>query len=285
VLGSPTLLDGAMGTALQARGLAADALPEEWLLSRPEEIAAVHTAHAAAGAGVLLTCSFNAAAPRLAARMGGARADDLCARAVGLARAAASGALVAGALGPTGLARPGDPSPRRSELGERYDQPARALAAAGADLLWLESQWDVGEARAALAAARRTGLPVAVTFTLRETRAGRFEAPDGTPAEDCLRAVAADGALAAGVNCVSPGPALAALAAWAAVALPVPFAAKPSPGPPGAVLSPSQFAAALAPALRGRAWLAGGCCGATAAHLAALGAALGAALAATTSPR
>jgi len=274
--GRLTLLDGAMGTALQARGLPADALPEEWLEARPEEVTAVHAAHAAAGARVLLTCSFNAAAPRLAAREGLGGVEGLCARAVRLAREAGPGLQVAGDLGPTGLARPGDPAPPRAELGERYELPARSLAAAGADLVWIESQWDLGEARAALAAARRTGLPAALTFTFRE-RAGRFEAPDGTPAEECLAAAAADGAFAVGVNCVAPGAALAGLAAWSAASLRVPFAAKPSPGPPGAVLSPRAFAAAVAPALGAGLRLAGGCCGATAAHLAALRVALAAA--------
>lgn len=271
----PSVLDGAMGTALLARGLSADALPEEWVLSRPEEIAAVHREHADAGARVLLTCTFNAAAPRLEARVDPARVEAICGWAERLARSASHGGLVAGDLGPTGLARPGAPPPPRAELLARYARPARALAAAGVDLLWIESQWDVAEARAALAAARETGLAAAVTFTLAE-RDGRLAAPDGTPAEACLAAVAADGAAAAGVNCVAAGPALAALARWAARALPVPFVAKPSPGTPGAVLPPDAFAAALAPAIRAGARLAGGCCGATGAHVRAVARALAA---------
>ena len=55
MIAGPALLDAAMGTALQARGLPPQALPEEWILPRPEEIAAVHAAHASAGARVLLT--------------------------------------------------------------------------------------------------------------------------------------------------------------------------------------------------------------------------------------
>ncbi len=63
-----TLLDAAMGTALRRRGLPAEALPEEWILSRPNFIAAVHAAHARAGARILLTCTFNATPERLATR-------------------------------------------------------------------------------------------------------------------------------------------------------------------------------------------------------------------------
>jgi 5-methyltetrahydrofolate--homocysteine methyltransferase len=80
--------------------------------------------------------------------------------------------------------------------------------------------------------------------------------------------------VAVGVNCVAAGPPLAALAAWARATLPVPFIAKPSPGLPGAVLAPTPFAQAVAPARAAGARLVGGCCGATAEHLAALAAAL-----------
>jgi 5-methyltetrahydrofolate--homocysteine methyltransferase len=268
----PLLLDGAMGTALLARGLPAGALPEEWALERPGEVASVHAAHAAAGAGLLLTCTFNVAAPRLEARIDPSRTGALCAAAVRLARGAAPGVLVAGDLGPTGLAGPGRPADP-GVLADRYARAAHALAGAGADLLWIESQWDLAEALAALSAARESGLPAAVTFAFRES-GGAFAAADGTAARECLQAVADAGAAAVGVNCVPPGQALADLAAWAAEALPVPFAAKPSPGLPGAVLAPAAFAAALVPALRARLRLAGGCCGATAEHLRALGQAL-----------
>jgi 5-methyltetrahydrofolate--homocysteine methyltransferase len=273
MLRAPLLLDGAMGTALLARGLPGEAFPEEWALERPEEVARVHASHAGAGAGLLLTCTFNAAAPRLEARLRPERIESACAGAVRLARGAAPGVLVAGDLGPTGLAGPGRPAPDAAALRERYARAARALSRAGADLLWVESQWDLAEARAALAAARATGLPAAVTFTFRED-GGALVAADGSPARDCLRAVAADGASVVGVNCIPASEALAALVAWAAGALALPFAAKPSPGLPGAVLPPPAFAAALAPAIRAGLRIAGGCCGATADHLRAIGDAL-----------
>lgn len=273
---APLLLDGAMGTALIAAGLPVRDLPEDWLAARPEAIAAVHAAHAAAGARVVLTCTFNLASPRLAPQAGRPPAAALARTAVALARTAAPGARVAGGLGPTGLAGPGLPAPDPAALADRYRTAARALAEAGADLLWLESQWDAAEARIALAAARETGLPTWLTFALAD-RGGRLTAPDGTPAEALLAAAAAGGATIAGVNCVFAGPALTALAAWARGALPVPFAAKPSPGLPGAVVAPEDFAGALRPAVEAGLRIAGGCCGATADHLRAVGAVLGAA--------
>lgn len=276
------LLDGAMGTALLARGLPPGALPEEWLLSRPAEIAAVHAAHAAAGAGVLLTCTFNLAAPRLERRVPAERHGELAAAAVRLARAAAPGLRVAGALGPGGPYGPGA-APAAGEIEARHARAGRALAAAGVDLVWLESQWDLAEARLAVAAARRSGLPVAITFTLLSA-GGRLRAPDGLPAEALLEAAAAAGAAATGVNCVPADAALAALAAWARGALPIPFVAKPSPGLPGAVLPPAAFAAALGPAIDAGLAGVGGCCGATAEHLRALAARVAAAEAAQAGP-
>jgi 5-methyltetrahydrofolate--homocysteine methyltransferase len=275
VLDRPTLLDGAMGTALLGRGLPSGALPEEWLLARPAEIAAVHAEHAAAGAEVLLTCTFNCAAPRLEARLDASRVEELCARAVEAARGARRpGLLVAGAVGPTGLHAPG--AAKREALVARYRRPLVALAAAGVDLLWIESQWDLREALAALEAARGIGLPTVVTFGLPEDPGGKFRAPDGAPAEASLRAAEAGGALGVGVNCVAAGPALAALAGWAVANLGVPFVAKPSPGLPGAVLAPEAFAAALAPAVDAGARIVGGCCGATGEHLRAVAELLGA---------
>jgi 5-methyltetrahydrofolate--homocysteine methyltransferase len=271
--GSPgrLLLDGAMGTALQARGLAPHRLPEEWLLERPSEIAAVHRAHARAGAGLLLTCTFNAARLEAAGLQG--LTGELCARAVEAARRA-RGAGVAGCVGATGLARPDGAGPPDGELRERFLAPFRALCAAGVDLLWTETHVALREARAAVASARRCGLPVVATVFLAPGEDGALAALDGAPGEEWLEVLWRDGAAAVGVNCVAPGPALAALVGRAVSRIPVPLAVKPSAGLPGGLLPPATFAAATEPALRAGARLAGGCCGAGAGHLRALGARL-----------
>ncbi len=264
-LAAPALLDAAMGTALQARGLPPEELPEAWILSHPGEVAAVHAECARAGARVLLTCTFNATEPRLATRGLEAELEALCGWAERLARPAAGGALVAGCLGPSGL-----PASCPAVLREAFARPFRALATAGVDLLWAETHFRLAEARAALAAGRATGLPVAVTMTFVE-REGALAALDGTPAPECLRALAAGGAAAVGANCLAPSETLAALVRTVAPGLGVPFAVKPNAGPPGEILPPEAFAAALAPSLRAGARLAGGCCGTTADHLRALG--------------
>jgi 5-methyltetrahydrofolate--homocysteine methyltransferase len=262
---SPCVVDGAMGTALLERGLAPGQLPETWLLGRGAEIAAVHAAHALGGAEVLLTCTFSLASPRLGAAGLAGRARELARAAVGAARAAGA-VRVAGAVGPVG------PGPAAGDLRGAYGSAFEALAEAGADLLWAETQYDLAEAQAALAAARATGLPAVVTFAY--TNGEPAALPAGGAVEDAVVALAAAGAAAVGVNCVPPSAGLERLVARLAPRLAVPLVAKPSPGLPGAVLAPELFAARVAAIARaGAAWV-GGCCGASAAHVAAVAAQL-----------
>ena len=54
------VFDGAMGTQLQARGLAAGELPELLCLTNPEEVTQIHAAYVAAGADVVTTNTFGA---------------------------------------------------------------------------------------------------------------------------------------------------------------------------------------------------------------------------------
>ncbi|MEY2668264.1 MAG: hypothetical protein RJA59_902, partial [Pseudomonadota bacterium] len=239
-------LDGAMGTALLGRGLPAGTLPEAWVVERPWEVEAVHRGHVAAGAELLLTCTFNLA--RLDDVAPSLDPVEVARRAVTLARSAGPRA-VAGCAGPTGLVRPGTRSPSPVAIAERYERAFRALAAAGADLLWLETQLDLGEARAALAAGRRTGLPVVVTAFLVPGPGG-MAALDGSPGEEFLRALWREGAAAVGVNCVRPDAALVRLVAATRVAVPVPIAVKPDAGLPGDPVGTAAFAAGVAAAVR-----------------------------------
>jgi 5-methyltetrahydrofolate--homocysteine methyltransferase len=263
------LLDGAMATALlQAAGLPADALPEAWLLARPEEVARVHAAHAAAGAEVVLTATFNLAGPRLRAAGIATPLADLARAAVRVARGAAPAAAVAGAVGPP-LA-PGAPT---EEVRAAFAAAFRALADAGADLLWAESLPGVAEARAAIAAARALGRPAVVTFALRE-RGGALVGAAGEDGVDAIAMAAAEGAAAAGVNCAFLGTPLEAVVTRAAGRMRVPLVAKPSAGLPGAAAAPEAFARGLARLARAGATWVGGCCGAGPEHLAAAARAL-----------
>lgn len=260
-------LDGGMGTALLDRGLPAGVLPEAWVIERPWEVESVHRDHVAAGAELLLTCTFNLA--RLDTVHPSLDPADVARRAVALARSARP-ERVAGCAGATGLVRPGSTAAPPDAIAERYAVAFRALAAAGADLLWLETQVDLGEARAGLAAGLRTGLPVVVTAFLVPGPGG-MTALDGSPGEEFLRALWRDGAAAVGVNCVSPDAALARIVAATRAVVPGPIAVKPNAGLPGQAAGTADFAAGVAGAVRAGATLAGGCCGTGPSHLRALG--------------
>lgn len=171
------ILDGAIGTMLQARGLTEDdfragelaACPVELRgnneclnLTRPDVVRAVHEAYIDAGADIITTNTFGAnrivqhdyACSDLADRMAleGAR----------LARAAADAAgrpvLVAGSVGPTSKSltlspSADDPTVRTvsfDEMAAAYAGQMRALLQGGVDLLLLETCFDALNVKAAL---------------------------------------------------------------------------------------------------------------------------------------
>ncbi len=173
--GQVLVADGATGTNLQQRGLERGAAAEIWVLERPQEIVRLHRDFLAAGADILLTATFGATAIRLQAAGGPGLAGqtaEINRQAVALARQAAAeasrpGTLVAGSIGPTGqLLMPFGPL-EESAAGAAFLLQVQALVEAGVDLLVVETQFDLGEARAALQAARQAaaGVPLVCSFS------------------------------------------------------------------------------------------------------------------------
>ncbi len=173
--GEVLVADGATGTNLQQRGLEQGAPAETWVLERPAEIVRLHRDFVEAGADILLTCTFGATSLRLedSGRPGLAeRAVEINRRAVELARQAANEAgrpdvLVAGSIGPTGqLLKPFGPLDEKTAEAA-FNRQAQALVEAGADLLVIETQFDLAEARAALRGARlaSAGIPLVCSFS------------------------------------------------------------------------------------------------------------------------
>ncbi|MDO4366952.1 MAG: homocysteine S-methyltransferase family protein, partial [bacterium] len=80
------MLDGGMGTQLQARGLQAGEVPEEWNLRRPDDVRAIHAAYYAAGADIVMSNTFGA---NPAKYHGAAPLAEVVAAGVRLAREAA----------------------------------------------------------------------------------------------------------------------------------------------------------------------------------------------------
>jgi len=166
--GELLISDGATGTNLQERGLTLGTAPEVWLYENPAAIMQLHRDFIAAGSQILLTDTFGGSRLRLVHAGLEAKVLETNRLAVSLAREAAGSAdvLVAGSMGPTGqLLEPlGEMTPATAS--SVYAEQARALADAGADLLVIETQFDLGEATNAIKGARATTtLPIVCSFS------------------------------------------------------------------------------------------------------------------------
>jgi 5-methyltetrahydrofolate--homocysteine methyltransferase len=283
IAGGPVPADGAMGTALIAGGLPPGTPPEAWLLAEPGRVAvaAVHRGHVRAGARLLLTCTFGANPLRLADGPAAGRTAEVCRAAVEVARAAAGGdALVAGSIGPTGalLTPYGELDPGAAR--EAFAVQAGELAAAGVDVLWVETMADLAEARVAVEGARAAapGVPVVATLTFERGRTLFGDRPAHVGA-----ALAELGVAAVGANCGAGFEAVLDVLPGLGEGAPgLPLVAKanagrPVVGPGGEVAYPATAADAAAYARRAvdlGAVVVGGCCGTTAAHVAAIAEAL-----------
>jgi 5-methyltetrahydrofolate--homocysteine methyltransferase len=100
--GRVLVMDGAMGTELQRRGLTESEPPEQWNLFHPEQVARVHGAYLDAGAEVLVTNTFQANPEALGKHGLGNRIEEIWQAALSLARNARNSApFVLADIGPT----------------------------------------------------------------------------------------------------------------------------------------------------------------------------------------
>jgi methionine synthase I (cobalamin-dependent) len=264
------LLDGGLGSMLIAAGLEPGRSPDWWTLERPEEVGRVHRAYVEAGSEVVHANSFGASPPKLAAAGLPGRCREVNEAAVQLARlAVGSEALVAGDVGPTGLLLPPLGSATADQLAAAFCEQAQALAAAGVDLISIETMYDLREALLALAAAAATGLPVIASMTFEARRRGFFTIM-GDPLARSLAALAAAGADAVGCNCTVAPEVMVAMVREATGAVSVPVVAQPNAGQPrltadgvSYTASPEEFASAAVEMVSSGARLVGGCCGTT----------------------
>ena len=279
------LLDGGMGTLLQDSGLEDGAPGELWNLENPDAVRAAHAAYAEAGARVLTTNTFGGTRPRLDMHGLGGRLDEVNRTAAQLARSVADerGLLVAGDLGPTGelLAPLGTLTPEAAQA--LFAEQLRGLVAGGIDLVLVETLSDLGEADAALAAAREVAphLPVVVTMSFDTN----LRTMMGVRPADAVAHLAAAGADAVGANCGRGPLEMEVIAAEMTAARPegLLIVAQSNAGLPQVVGDHFEYDASAEDMAAHTARLAdlgvdlvGGCCGSTPSHIAAMGALLAA---------
>jgi len=264
--------DGGFGSLLQARGLKPGQIPDLWNLDNPDAVKEAHLEYLRAGADIINTNTFGSNRDRL-----GHRFEETVAAGVKLAGEAVrenGGGFVALDIGPTG--RMFEPFgeltfPHALEL---FAETVRLGAAAGADLINIETMGDLMEAKAAVIAAKENcDLPVFVSVAFSD-KGKLLMGSDALTAATLLEALGAD---AVGLNCgVSPHKALE-LAEELASCLSIPLIVCPNAGMPhirdGRTVydvTPDDFADAMALVVRAGARVIGGCCGTTPAHIKAL---------------
>ena len=261
------LLDGGMGTMLQAAGLKLGARPEELNITDPALIEGIHGQYAAAGSRIVNANTFGASAHKLA---GSAYTlEQVITAGIENCKCACApyGALTALDVGPLGeLLEPSGTLAFEDAVAE-YARIVKAGEAAGADLIFFETYTDLYELKAALLAAKEnTHLPILASMS--------FEAGGRTFTGCTVESFAATarglGADAVGINCSLGPKEIFPMAKRLAEAVPgnFPVFVKPNAGLPradgsGYDITPQMFALQMKPYRELHLFAAGGCCGTT----------------------
>lgn len=268
------ILDGAMGTMLLAKGLQLGDSSEVFAISHPQMLADIHRQYIAAGSNIIYACTFGANRFKLPA---GYTVANVITRAVQIARKAAQDkALVALDIGSVGELLEPAGTLKFADAYAAFAEMMTAGAAAGADIIVIETMTDLLELKAAVLAAKETTtLPVVCSMTFEKN----LRTFNGCRADAFAISATALGVDALGVNC-SPGP-LGILPIIEEIArhTNLPLLAKANAGLPdpqtGAYdLSPADFAKQMRAFARLGVKMLGGCCGTSPAYIAALKAVL-----------
>jgi methionine synthase I (cobalamin-dependent) len=260
------LTDGALGTEYQRLGLPSGLCADIWTLEAPHHVYEVTKAYADAGSDAVLTTTFRANAVTLADYGRGADAVAINRAGARIAREAAPGKLVFGDVGPSGkMLLPGEEA--GSELEAAFAEQCAALAEGGVDALVLETFSDIAEAKIALAAAMKTGLPVIVSFAF-DTGRNKDRTMTGLMPEQAAREITDAGAYAVGANCGVGFEGYVDICRRLRAVTTLPVWIKPNGGLPelvhGAITyasTPEQFATYIPRYIEAGANFIGGCCG------------------------
>lgn len=280
------ILDGAMGTMLQRKGLQGNS--ESFNLTNPETIGEIHNEYIEAGADIITTNSFSANSISQSEYNLSEKAGQMAEAAARIARKAADEAprkiWVAGSVGPTSkslsLAQNiNDPIFRPYSfdgMAEAFEVQIRGLVKGGVDLLLFETCFDALNTKAALYAIghipEASDIPIMISASMSD-RSGRTLT--GQNMEAFYRSVQHCSPLSFGLNCSLGAeemiPLIAEVASFATCAV----SCYPNAGLPNEMgeydETPSQMAESVRKmALAGSVNIVGGCCGTTPEHIKAV---------------
>lgn len=280
------ILDGAMGTMLQRKGLQGNS--ESFNLTNPEAIGEIHNEYIEAGADIITANSFSANSISQSEYNLSEKAGQMAEAAARIARKAADEAprkiWVAGSVGPTSkslsLAQNiNDPIFRPYSfdgMAEAFEVQIRGLVKGGVDLLLFETCFDALNTKAALYAIghipEASDIPIMISASMSD-RSGRTLT--GQTMEAFYRSVQHCSPLSFGLNCSLGAeemiPLIAEVASFATCAV----SCYPNAGLPNEMgeydETPSQMAESVRKmALAGSVNIVGGCCGTTPKHIKAV---------------
>ena len=274
LLSHAMVADGGLGTAFYSKGIFINRCFDELNLSMPALVLETHQEYVKAGAEILETNTFGANRARLRAFGLAEQVQAINQAGVRLAReAAGDAAFVAGAMGPLGLRiEPLGPT-SFAEARTIFREQAQALVNAGADLLILETFYDLNEVREAIFAAREAA-GEAMVIVAQVTIDDSGNMPGGAPPEVFTPALDAWPADVIGLNCsVGPKATLETIEKMMHYSR-KPMCAMPNAGVPTVVegrniylCSPEYMAQYARRMLWAGVRIVGGCCGTTPEHI------------------
>jgi 5-methyltetrahydrofolate--homocysteine methyltransferase len=194
--------DGAWGTFLQKKGLQPGECPEQWNVTRPNDVFDIAQSYIEAGSDMIETNSFGGNYFKLKGYGLQDQVFELNKAAAEISRKAAGfDRFVLGSVGPTGKLLLME-EVTEAELYDAFKEQSMALEAGGADAIVIETMTDLEEARIAVKAAKEnTGCEVICTMTFDKILSGEYRTMMGiSPAEMTVALVEA-GAAIIGANC------------------------------------------------------------------------------------
>lgn len=184
--GEVIVLDGAMGTELERRGVPMDdaAWSAAALITHPDTVREVHEDYIRAGADVIITNTFATARHVLEPAEMGEQFRELNTRAVTLAKQARENAadrpvFIAGSISTFTARYDYSYEPRAEKARANYREQAEVLAESGVDVIALEMMRDLEQTTYALEAAVGTRLPIWVGYSCKTTDEGTVVLWDG----------------------------------------------------------------------------------------------------------
>jgi 5-methyltetrahydrofolate--homocysteine methyltransferase len=194
--------DGAWGTFLQKKGLQPGECPEQWNVTRPDDVFDIAKSYIEAGADMIETNSFGGNYFKLKGYGLENQVFELNKAAAEISRkAAGSDRFVLGSVGPTGKLLMME-EVTEDELYSAFKEQSVALEAGGADAIVIETMTDLEEARIAVKAAKEnTACEVICTMTFDKILTGEFRTMMGISPAEMTETLIEAGATIIGANC------------------------------------------------------------------------------------